>query len=108
MNKALQVQEFAQLAGVTVRALHHYDRLDGRRELERLEQIVALKFIGIPLKRIKAMLDRDTDALADALRLQRTVLEEKRRLLDHAIQAIRAAEQSFVDGGRPDTQVHER
>jgi DNA-binding transcriptional MerR regulator len=119
MNKALQVQEFAQLAGVTVRALHHYDRLGllrpgrtgsgyrlyGRRELERLEQIVALKFIGIPLKRIKAMLDRDTDALADALRMQRTVLEEKRRLLDHAIQAIRAAEQSFVDGGRPDTQV---
>ena len=119
MNKPLQVQEFAQLAGVTVRALHHYDRLGllrpgrtgsgyrlyGRRELERLEQIVALKFIGIPLKRIKAMLDRDTNALADALRMQRTVLEEKRRLLDHAIQAIRAAEQSFADGGRPDTLV---
>jgi MerR family transcriptional regulator, thiopeptide resistance regulator len=119
VDKPLQVQEFAQLAGVTVRALHHYDRLGllrpgrtgsgyrlyGRRELERLEQIVALKFIGIPLKRIKAMLDRDDGALADALRMQRTVLEEKRRLLDHAIQAIRAAEQSFADGRRPDPVI---
>jgi len=119
MVKPLRVQEFAQLAGVTVRALHHYDRLGllrprrtdagyrlyGRGELERLEQIVALKFIGVPLKRIKAMLDRESDALADALRMQRTVLEEKRRLLDHAIQAIRMAEQSFLNGGRPDTAI---
>ena len=119
MDKALQVREFARMAGVTVRALHHYDRLGllrprrtgsgyrlyGRRELERLEQIVALKFIGIPLKRIKAMVDRDSGALADALRRQRTVLEEKRRLLDHAIQAIRMAEQTFADGGQPDTAI---
>ena len=27
VDKALQVQEFAELAGVTVRALHHYDRI---------------------------------------------------------------------------------
>ena len=27
MQKSYQVQEFAELAGVTVRALHHYDRL---------------------------------------------------------------------------------
>ena len=26
MNKLYHVQEFANLAGVTVRALHHYDR----------------------------------------------------------------------------------
>ncbi|HEX8763820.1 MAG TPA: MerR family DNA-binding transcriptional regulator, partial [Candidatus Acidoferrum sp.] len=27
MNRLYHVQEFAELAGVTVRALHHYDRL---------------------------------------------------------------------------------
>jgi DNA-binding transcriptional MerR regulator len=56
-----QANEFAELAGVTVRALHHYDRLgllkpSGRtnsgyrlytdRDLVRLEQIVVLKFLG--------------------------------------------------------------
>src|SRR5215217_1082869 len=60
-------QEFAKLAGVTVRALHHYDRLGllrprrtrkgyriyCDRDLERLEQVVALKFVGLPLRRSK-------------------------------------------------------
>src|SRR5262252_5671207 len=119
MDKPCRIQEFAEQAGVTVRALHHYDRLGllrprrggsgyriyGRRELERLEQIVALKFIGIPLKQIKAVLDRDADGLPEALRMQRTVLEEKRRLIDHAIEAIRKAERSFAEGRRPDTRI---
>lgn len=113
MNKLYQVQEFAQLAGVTVRALHHYDRLGLLRprrtnagyrlyslpDLERLEQIVALKFLGIPLKQIHTLLDRKGLTLPDALRWQRRVLEDKRRLLDRAIRAIREAED------RPDTAV---
>jgi DNA-binding transcriptional MerR regulator len=119
MDKTHRVHEFAALTGVTVRSLHHYDRLGllrprrtgsgyrlyGQRELERLEQIVALKFIGIPLQQIKAILDRDLSNLPDALRVQRTVLEEKRQLLDRAIQAIREAEQSFAASGRPDAAV---
>jgi MerR family transcriptional regulator, thiopeptide resistance regulator len=119
VDKACHVQEFAALTGVTVRTLHYYDRLGlvrprransgyrlyGRRELERLEQIVALKFIGIPLKQIKAMLDRNPSSLPEALYMQRKVLEEKRRLLDQAIQAIRKAEQSFAAGERPDAAI---
>jgi MerR family transcriptional regulator, thiopeptide resistance regulator len=119
LDKPCRVQEFAALAGVTVRALHHYDRLGllrprrsssgyrlyGTRELERLEQIVALKFIGIPLKQIQAMLNRGSSGLPEALRMQRTVLEEKQKLLGRAIQAIRKAEQSFAAGGRPDAAI---
>ena len=115
----MNVQEFARLAGVTVRALHHYDRLGllrARRsgtgyrvyaasDLERLEQIVALKFLGIPLKRIGTMLDRDGLELSAALRMQRTVLEEKRRLLDRAIRAIGDAEKSIEPGRRADTAL---
>ena len=115
----MNVQEFAKLAGVTVRALHHYDRLGllrARRnaagyrvyqacDLERLEQIVALKFLGIPLKRIGTMLDRDGLELSAALRMQRVVLEEKRRLLDRAIQAIGAAAESIEPGGRAETAL---
>jgi DNA-binding transcriptional MerR regulator len=115
----LNVQEFGKLAGVTVRALHHYDRLGllrARRsaagyrvycahDLERLEQIVALKFLGIPLKQIRTMLDRAGMELPDALRMQRTVLEARRTLLDRAILAIRAAEDSIAPGRAADTAL---
>jgi MerR family transcriptional regulator, thiopeptide resistance regulator len=119
VNKLYRVQEFAELAGVTVRALHHYDRLGllkpGRttagyrlyslRDFERLEQIVALKFLGIPLKQIRTLFNRDATRLPEALRMQRRVLEEKRRLLDSAINAIREAEQATRPGERPDSAV---
>ena len=119
MNKLYRVQEFAALAGVTVRALHHYDRLGllkpvrteagyrlyGLRDFERLEQIVALKFLGIPLKQIWTLFHREALALPEALRMQRRVLEEKRRLLDSAINAIREAEQATRPGERPDSAV---
>ena len=115
----MNVQEFGKLAGVTVRALHHYDRLGllrprrteagyrvyCARDLERLEQIVALKFLGIPLKQIKAMLERAELELPDALRMQRTVLEEKRKLLDRAILAIQAAESSIAPGRPADSAL---
>lgn len=113
-----QVQEFARLAGVTVRALHHYDQLgllqpkrsnSGYRryslgDLGRLEQIVALKFLGIPLKQIRTLLDRNA-RLADALRRQRAALEQKRRLLDRAIEAIRQAETAARPGEPPDAAL---
>ena len=109
-----QVQQFAQLAGVTVRALHHYDRLGllkpkrtdsgyrqySDRDLERLEQIVALKFIGIPLKQIRGLLERTGVTLPEALRRQRCALEARRALVDQAIRAIRRAESAFAAGKR--------
>ena len=102
MSTSYKVQAFADLAGVTVRALHHYDRLAllrpartragyrlyGPRDLERLEKIVALKCVGVPLKQIKTVIDRDARALPDVLRAQRRALEAKRRRLDRAIGAI--------------------
>jgi len=115
----LQAQQFAELAGVTVRTLHHYDRLGllrARRteagyrvyresDLERLEQIVALKFVGLPLKRIKTLLDRDNLELAEALPRQRLVLEAKRKLIDRAIRAIQDAERTLATGQRPDAAI---
>ncbi len=95
-----RIQAFANLAGVTVRALHHYDRLAllrpkrsragyrlyGTPELQRLEQIVALKLVGLPLKQIKTVLDRDARALPDVLRAQLRALEDKQRQIDQAIE----------------------
>ena len=114
-----RAREFADLAGVTVRTLHHYDRLgllkprrsiSGYRlyresDLERLEQIVALKFLGLPLRDIRAMLDSVAPELPQALRMQRRALEEKRRLLDQAIAAIRKAEAVIAAGKPPNAAV---
>jgi MerR family transcriptional regulator, thiopeptide resistance regulator len=111
-----KVQEFAELAGVTVRALHHYDRLgllkpSGRTgsgyrlyadsDLGRLEQIVVLKFLGLPLKQIRDLLKSES-TLRDSLRRQQTVLAEKRVQLDAAIQAIRKAETSLAMHREPE------
>jgi MerR family transcriptional regulator, thiopeptide resistance regulator len=119
MSGGYRVREFAKLAGVTVRALHHYDRLAvlrpkrsiagyrlySLRDLERLEQIVALKFLGLPLKEIGTLLDREARRLPDVLRSQRLALEEKRRGLDRAIHAIQNAEKVIESGKPADAQV---
>jgi DNA-binding transcriptional MerR regulator len=110
-----QPGDFARRAGVTVRALHHYDRLGllkpsdrtgagyrlyGPADFARLQQIVTLKFIGFPLREIKRLLSGT--ALPTALRLQRAVLEQKRRQLDQAIAAISKAERLVGRRGGPD------
>jgi MerR family transcriptional regulator, thiopeptide resistance regulator len=119
LSKVYRVREFAELAGVTVKALHHYDRLGllkprrtdagyrlySDRDLERLEQIVALKFLGLPLKQIKVVLERSALELPDALRLQRELLEQKQQLLDRALRAIQAAELALTPGEPADPVV---
>ena len=119
MERSYHVAEFAEMAGVTVRALHHYDRLGllkprrtrsgyrlyMARDIERLEQIVALRFLGVPLKQIGTILGRNGHDLPAALRRQRVALEEKRRLLDRAIKAIRNAEDSFQPGQPADAEL---
>ena len=119
VSKLFHVPDFAKLAGVTVRALHHYDRLGllkpnrteagyrlhCLRDLERLEQIVALKFLGIPRKQIRQMFQDGRNGMPESLRMQRRVLEEKRRLLDSAIRAIEEAEKATAPGNRPDSAI---
>lgn len=115
----IRTREFADLAGVTVRALHHYDRLGllkakrrssaGYRlyqlkDLERIEQIIALKFLGLPLAKIRSVLDRDPLSLEQALSRQKAALLEKRNLLDRALTAISEAERAR-DQGKPVTAL---
>src|SRR6185503_17283952 len=100
------IQEFAALAGVTVKALHHYDRLGllqpartsaryrvyGAADLLRLRQILALRALGLPLRRVRELLAPGAPPLHLTLRQQRHVLEDRRRLIDRAIRALEAAE----------------
>src|SRR5579863_2620993 len=70
-----RIKAFATEAGVSVRTLHLYDRLGllrpaalsesgyrlyGEAELERLEHILALRFVGLRLDQIKSCLDDPT------------------------------------------------
>ncbi len=111
-----RAQEFAELAGVTVRTLHHYDhigllkpsrraengyRLYSDRDLARLEQIVVLKFLGLPLSEIRDLIE-DGTALSGTLRRQQRMLAEKRRRLDRAISAIEKAQRSIRSRREPD------
>jgi DNA-binding transcriptional MerR regulator len=116
--RTYRIHEFATLTGVSVRALHHYDRLgllkprrasSGYRlyvddDVAVLEQIVALKFIGVPLREVKRLLRTTPGEFTKVLAVQRTVLEEKRRRLDLAIEAIRQAQD--VDAGLPVALKH--
>jgi DNA-binding transcriptional MerR regulator len=102
MSELYRVREFATLTGVTVKALHHYDRmglLEPRRsragyrlysavDRDRLEQINALKFVGLPLRQIKTLLNRRSASLTEALMRQRRALDEQRKTLDRAVAAI--------------------
>ena len=78
-NAVYRAKQFATLAGVTVRALHHYDRMGllrpknrsqagyrlySNRDFARLEQIVVLKFLGMPLKQIRRLLEPDANLSA--------------------------------------------
>jgi DNA-binding transcriptional MerR regulator len=113
---AYRASEFARRAGVTVRALHHYDRLGllkpARRtaagyrlyadsDFARLQQIVTLKFIGLSLKQIGDVLRSETGDVMTALRLQREILEEKGRRLRRAVRAIEEAERALERGAGP-------
>src|SRR5262245_26118348 len=78
------------------------------RDLERLEQIIALKFLGVSLKQIKIVLDRPARPLSETLRLQRRALEEKQELLYRAIRAIRVAEKAIERGKPADVAILKR
>ncbi len=116
INRMYRVREFAELAGVTVRALHHYDRLGllkprlrsdagyrlySERDLLRLEQIVVLKFLGLPLRSIGKLLNT-REAAPETLRRQQFVLIEKRRELEKAIEAIGTARNALEHSSEPD------
>ncbi len=107
-----RAKEFAVKAGVTVRTLHFYDRIGllvpsareengyrlyGDADLERLEQILALRFVGFELERIKRLLEGPPRPLGVALRLQRAIIQQEHRRLELALAAIDEAERALAD-----------
>jgi DNA-binding transcriptional MerR regulator len=121
-----RIQEFAKLAGVTVRALHHYDRLKlltpahrserGYRlycheDLGRLERILALRYLGLSLREIAALLntpvDRGAEPLTVTLLRQRAALGERRDGLDRVLRAIEHAQRRAQDPAEPEWLLYQ-
>ena len=91
----LRIGEFAWLSQVTVETLRHYDRIGllkpvhldrftGYRyyslnQLPRLNRVLALKDLGLPLKEIARMLDRDVsvDEIRGILEVKEAELKEQ-------------------------------
>ncbi|TJY44178.1 MerR family transcriptional regulator [Cohnella pontilimi] len=110
---ALQVKEVAELAGVSVRTLHHYDeigllvpfsvtpagyRLYSGADLERLQQILFFKELGFSLKEIKEILDSPGFDRRKALTAHRELLLEKRERMDRMLETVNRTLQS-IEGG---------
>jgi MerR family transcriptional regulator, thiopeptide resistance regulator len=121
-SELYRIGKFARLAGVTVKALRHYERLGllrpyrtesgyrmyWQRDLECVEQIVALRFLGLSLRQIQEILGSGGLELPEALRFQRQALERRQRLLGRAIAVIREAEGAAESGVAPRTEVLRR
>ncbi|MGA9564023.1 MAG: MerR family transcriptional regulator [Candidatus Korobacteraceae bacterium] len=121
-----RILEFAKLAGVTVRALRHYDRLKllspahrserGYRlycheDLGRLERILVLRYLGLSLREIAALLNAPVDAGAEPLKVtlarQRAALRERRDGLDRVLRTIDHAQQRAQDPAEPEWLLYQ-
>src|SRR5689334_3787926 len=94
MRNGLSVGDVAALAGVTVRTLHHYDRIGllspsartaaGYRQyapadLDRLHQVLPYRELGFPLEAVAALLSGDADPEAHLRRQHRMMRDRLER-----------------------------
>ena len=112
-----KIGELARIAGVTVRALHHYDsvgllvpserthgghRLYSAADVERLYKLLALRQVGLPLEEIGPLLD-SPDGIGYTVRRQLGRVEQQLDALEQLrlrLTRLLAA----VDGGADSTQ----
>lgn len=121
-----RIQEFAKLGGVTVRALHHYDRLKllspahrserGYRlycheDLGRLERILVLRFLGLSLREIAALLNtpagREAERLPVTLVRQRAALCERRDGLNRVLRTIEHTQRRAQNPAEPEWLLYQ-
>jgi MerR family transcriptional regulator, multidrug-efflux activator len=107
------IKEVAELAGVSVRTLHHYDNIGllvpetlspaGYRlytpvNLERLQQILFFKEIGFTLQQIKEILDDPKFDRKQALLEHKVFLEKK---IERFLEMVQTVEKTIksIEGG---------
>lgn len=96
------VKELSKLTKVSVRTLHHYDKIGllkpsirltnnyrcySEKDLLKLQQILALKFFGFELSRIKILMKEEI-TIFDHFHAQQKFLEQKVKSLQEASQTL--------------------
>lgn len=97
------IQALSRLSGVTTRTLRWYDKIDllkpsrvaesgyryyGREEVDRLQDILFYRALGVELAQIKECLDAPSFDRLDVLRQHLTALEAERTRLNHIIRSV--------------------
>ena len=113
------VKDLARLTGLTPRTLRYYDsigllcprrsrendyRLYGPAEVDRLQQILLYRDMGLPLEEIKNLLDAPGFDRAAALREHLARLQERRREVDALIRAVQNTLDT-IEGGTTMTDI---
>ena len=111
---AYTVKKVSDIAGVTIRTLHHYDeigllkpaavslagyRLYSEEDLARLQEILFFRELGFDLKEIKAITSRFGYNRQQALRVHKRLLEEKDKHLQELIQTVDRTLEA-IEGGQ--------
>ena len=114
MEQPLDIRDVARRTGLTSRALRFYEargllkplrtysgrRIYGRGELERIQQILALKRAGLSLAQIGRLTARGNLDLGSLVEAQLNIIEERRAELDEA-KALLLSIKSRIDHGEP-------
>jgi MerR family transcriptional regulator, thiopeptide resistance regulator len=117
MGRLYRVGAFAEITGVSIRTLHHYDqigllqpsarsesgyRLYSEGELLRLQQILTLRYLGYSLASIGALLKRTDFQVLASLRIQRSVLRDRISELERIDAALAEMIDQRVETGQWD------
>ncbi|HEY9898866.1 MAG TPA: MerR family transcriptional regulator [Pantanalinema sp.] len=107
------VKAVAEIAGVSVRALHHYDEIGllkpasvspsgyrqyGDPDLDRLQQILFFRELGFSLQEIKQIIDSPGFDRKKALLTHKELLLEKQRRLHALIQSVEQSIDAIESG----------
>lgn len=99
----MKIHEVAELTGVTVRTLHHYDAIGllkpetvtpsgyrnySEEDLERLQQILFFRELGFPLDEIRRIMTHPGYDKSEALSRHRELLLIKKQRLDELIALV--------------------
>lgn len=119
----LQIKEFAELTGVSVRTLHYYDEIgllkpsyvdeqNGYRfyndaSLERMQEILFCRELDFPLKSIAEILASPNYDKQKALAEQKRLLTLKKDRLERLVAALEQAEKGEITMSAFDSSEYE-
>ena len=107
------IKKIADMVGISVRMLHHYDkigllkpeslssagyRLYSNKDVERMQQILFFKELDFSLQDIKSILDSPDFDRKEALKAHKKLLTEKKKRLEEIIKSVEKTIDS-IDGG---------